>query len=61
MTECLERKMVSEDGFDLCVRCSEKTEYPTRTPVDKRYNYVDGSGQLCTSCYSKTFGLGEKQ
>ncbi len=53
MIEKLERMMVSADGYDLCVSCSKKTQYPTNTHVDARIGYVEGVGQLCIECYKK--------
>ena len=44
-------KFISEDGFDLCVLCENATEYKTDMPLDLRDYYVEGAGQLCTSCY----------
>ena len=44
-------KFISEDGFDLCLSCGVTTEYKTDMPVDIRDCYVEGAGQLCTSCY----------
>lgn len=51
----IERKRVSDDGYDLCISCEKKTKYPTNTPIDKRYNYIEGAGQLCNECYHKIF------
>ena len=36
--------------FDLCVKCGEKTVYKKTDHVDKRMGYIEGAGQLCTSC-----------
>jgi len=47
MANNIEKKFVSEDGFDLCVVCKAKTRYKTETPVDQRTGYVEGAGQLC--------------
>ena len=56
MTEKLEKKMVSEDGYDLCVSCSTKTVYKTETHIDARRNYIEGAGQLCDNCYKTLEG-----
>jgi len=45
------KKMVSEDGYDLCTRCNKKTQYKSDTHIDVRENYIEGSGQLCEKCY----------
>ena len=57
MTEDLVRKMVSEDGFDLCVSCSTKTAYKTEAHIDARRNYIEGAGQLCGNCYETLEGI----
>ena len=36
--------------FDLCVRCGEKTMYEKNVHIDRRIEYIEGAGQLCTSC-----------
>ena len=36
---------------DKCVVCGTFTEYDEFDHVDKRYFYVEGSGQLCPACY----------
>ena len=43
---------------DLCIRCGKETEYSQSTPVDKRYFYVTGSGQMCEDCYRGVYALG---
>lgn len=46
---------ISQDGYDLCVICRQKTPYPSHTHIDFRIGYVEGVGQTCTSadCSSK--------
>ena len=36
---------------DKCVVCGSFTEYDEFDHIDKRYFYVEGSGQLCRACY----------
>ena len=43
---------------DLCIRCGKETEYPIITPVDKRFCYVSGSGQMCEDCYREVLKVG---
>jgi hypothetical protein len=38
------------EEFDLCVKCGEKTVYKKTDHIDKRMGYIEGAGQLCTSC-----------
>ncbi len=42
---------------DLCIRCGKETKYPLATPVDKRFCYVPGSGQMCEECYREVYKL----
>jgi|SRR3989338_4383154 len=44
-------QFVSEDGYDLCVRCQAKTSYETEIHVDYRIGYVEGIGQHCDMCW----------
>jgi len=32
------------------VKCGEKTMYKKNVHIDKRMGYIEGAGQLCTSC-----------
>lgn len=41
--------------LDLCIRCGKETKYSKSTPVEKRYCYVDGTGQLCEACYREVY------
>jgi hypothetical protein len=50
MTENLEKKMISKDGYDLCVNCGTKTIYKTERHIDTRRHYIEGAGQLCDPC-----------
>jgi len=43
----LDDKFVSDDGFDLCVICGQKSPYYTHANVELRLGYVDGVGQGC--------------
>ena len=56
MTEKLESEN-SVNGYDLCVSCGKQTKYLINVPIHIRYGYVEGAGQLCDDCDSKTFGL----
>ncbi len=37
---------------DKCVICHQETKYDKDVPVHMREHYVEGSGQLCSSCFS---------
>ena len=42
---------VSNTKYDLCVMCGKETIYYKSCPVAERVGYVEGAGQLCSSCY----------
>lgn len=37
---------------DVCVSCGVETAYDVSTHVDMRNGYIEGLGQLCSSCYN---------
>ena len=34
-----------------CYLCQRETPYREGDPIEKRYNYIEGAGQLCPECY----------
>jgi len=34
-----------------CVLCNKETSHNINDDIGKRFNYVDGAGQLCKECY----------
>ena len=36
--------------FDLCVKGGEKTRWKKTDNIHSRAGYIEGAGQLCTSC-----------
>ena len=38
---------------DSCILCGTETAYDVSTHIDMRVGYIEGAGQLCTSCYRK--------
>lgn len=46
--------------FDNCVLCGKQTQYQTNTHIDMRSGYVEGAGQLCTTCYSAGSASGKE-
>ena len=44
-----------EADMEKCVVCDVETDVPVDKPVDLRYHYVEGAGQLCKSCWEKTY------
>lgn len=49
----LKQEQDQKNPIEKCIICGVDTEYRFRTPIDFRYNYVEGAGQLCTKCGSK--------
>ena len=44
------RKKVKEDKHEICVMCGARTNYSDKDPIEYRYGYVEGTGQLCFRC-----------
>ena len=40
---------------ELCIRCGKETIYSTDTPITLRHYYVEGSGQLCETCFYELY------
>ena len=49
----LEQEQNQKNPIEKCVICGVATQYRFRTPIDFRYNYVEGAGQLCNKCGNK--------
>jgi hypothetical protein len=49
----LQQEQNQKNPIEKCIICGVDTQYRFRTPIDFRYNYVEGAGQLCTKCGSK--------
>ena len=47
-----ETEVTSE--FELCVVCNKETKVPRELHIDFRNHYVEGAGQLCFECYTKS-------
>ena len=43
------------EEMDNCVSCGKETDCPKTMPIDYRYYYVEGAGQLCKECYDKIY------
>jgi hypothetical protein len=46
--------VVEQPQFETCVVCNIDTNVPKSIHVDFRHHYVEGAGQLCFDCYTKT-------
>jgi len=46
-------KMFGRDRgiYEICVICKQKTHIKKDQPIDERYGYIEGVGQLCYDCY----------
>ena len=58
MFDVLKRKpkrITTVSDIDLCVLCGVETEYKKDTPVEKRYGYIKGAGQLCRKCFHEIY------
>ena len=42
---------MSKSLKEKCVMCGNETQYNISDHIDLRYGYVEGMGQLCSSCY----------
>jgi len=49
----LEQEQNQKNPIEKCIICGVDTQYRFRTPIDFRYNYVEGAGQLCNKCGNK--------
>ena len=45
---------VTNMAKETCVMCGTETGVDVSTHVDLRINYVEGVGQFCSKCYSKS-------
>lgn len=48
----------SSEPFDLCVVCRRPTEFRKSDPVRNRRYYIEGAGQLCSSCGERLYPFG---
>ena len=44
------RKKEKEDIHEICVKSGASTNYSSKDPIEYRYGYVEGTGQLCFRC-----------
>ena len=40
---------------ETCINCGTDTQVSINKPVDVRYHYVEGAGQLCEECWNKIY------
>ena len=51
---CKLKEKVKND-YESCVLCNEQLTILKSVPIDKRIGYIEGVGQLCTSCLVKLY------
>lgn len=39
-----------EVEYEICISCGEETDVRIDTPIDQRYGYIEGAGQVCSRC-----------
>ena len=54
------KKKVKKDNNETCKMCGARTNYSSQDPIESRYGYVEGTGQLCFRC-SYFGGFGKTQ
>lgn len=43
--------ILNTDNLETCVVCKKETKVNRNTPVDLRFHYIDGVGELCADCH----------
>lgn len=44
------------EEFERCILCNKVTKYRRGEHIDFRNFYIEGAGQCCEECYTKTYG-----
>lgn len=39
--------------YEKCALCGKLTSVLKKTPISKRYGYIEGAGQLCSRCFKE--------
>ncbi|SET04708.1 hypothetical protein [Anaerobranca gottschalkii] len=47
------KKKEKEDLYETCLICKTKTHIRKDQPIEERYGYVEGVGQVCYDCYQE--------
>lgn len=48
--------MENNRKLEVCVLCGKETNVPVDQHISQRNFYVEGCGQLCRKCYTRTYG-----
>lgn len=48
-------KSKTEEKEKCVMNCGRETPYTKDTPIEKRFCYVEGVGQLCGLCYNEIY------
>ena len=52
---------LNKPGKEKCIFCKQDTPYKISHPINMRYFYIEGCGQLCSKCYYKhAYSLGTR-
>ena len=49
-SQSAQRTKAEEEEIELCVLCREPTNYKISDHIDKRTDYIEGMGQICSRC-----------
>lgn len=47
--------------YDVCVVCGDITKYQKNQPITSRTDFIEGVGQLCSDCFTETYGRETKE
>ncbi|RKD22039.1 hypothetical protein BET04_06800 [Caminicella sporogenes] len=47
------KKDLKKDLYETCIICKCKTHIRKDQPIEERYGYIEGVGQLCYECYKE--------
>ena len=48
-------KSEKEEKEKCVMNCGRETPYTKDTPIEKRFCYIEGVGQLCGLCYNEIY------
>lgn len=52
-----QEKYSRHQAMETCVLCGKATDITRETPVDERFGYIEGAGQLCRECFKQLNNL----
>jgi hypothetical protein len=51
----MKEEIENKEKTEICVICGKDTGVPVNQNIDLRKTYVEGAGQLCSTCYNKLY------